>query len=372
MTADHVKFHTIPATHSAMLALIPAKEGDQVPDRKLKSGISGLLTRAKSGDEEAVELLLNFSSLADGNKVAEAAKSALVQLYGAPDTQQGVRQIIAAQACRLFEVSQKIGGDRQGTAPARPAVHLKTPILYLAGQHAHEQRHGELEMQINDTLQRRCFSNEVRADPTHEKNLLTTGRFVRSEELLGATRAMQSIEVYSHCLELNPPVASTAFENAVGVMRNAAIQQKKPQAAFVNTGNHWVTLVICPAGATGSEQVGAMIIDTHLSMPAQAEVPVLKKIQSALGHEVVQPVSLRASEMQTHVPNACGPLSVWLIRSVDAYLQETPHADFPMLQKIVDRFMDDWHQMKPDTQQGMVISARARMLASLKADDALA
>jgi hypothetical protein len=372
MTAHCVKFHIVPTTHSAMLDLIPAKEGEQVSDGKLKSGISGLMTRAKSGDEEAVELLLNFSSLADGNKVAEAAKSALVQLYGAPDTQQGVRQIIAAQACRLFEASQKIGGDRQGTAPARPTVHLKTPILYLAGQHAHEQGQRALESQINDTLQRRCFSEAVRTAPAHERDLLTTGRFVRSEELLGATRAMQSIAVYPHCLELNPPVASTAFEDAVGVMRNAAIQQKNPQAAFVNTGNHWVTLVICPPEAADSEQVGAMIVDTHLSLPAQAEVPVLKKIQSALGDGVVEPVSLRASEMQTHVPNACGPLSIWLIRSLDAYLQETPHAGFSMLQKIVDRFMDDWHQMKPDTQQGMVISARARMLASLKADDALA
>lgn len=369
MTADHVKFHIVPTTHSAMLDLIPAKEGDQVPDVKLKSGISGLLTRAKSGDEEAVELLLNFSSLADGNKVAEAAKSALVQLYGAPDTQQGVRQIIAAQACRLFEVSQKIGGDREGTALARPAVHLKTPILYLAGQHAHEQRHGELEMQINDTLQRRCFSNEVRADSTHEKNLLTTGRFVRSEELLGATCAMQSIAVYPHCLELNPPATSTAFQDAVKAMRTAAIEDGKPQAAFVNTGNHWVTLVICPPDTADSEQVGAMIVDSHLSLSAQAEVPILKKIQSALGQGVVPPVSLRASEMQTHVPNACGPLSVLLVRALDAHLQEKPQAGFSGLGKAVDQFIAAWQGMEREAQQGLVISARARMLATFKNGD---
>ncbi len=372
MTSPAVRIHVLPSTHDAMLDLIPDRECQEVPEGKVKSGIAGLVARAKGGDEAAVELLLNFSSLAEGNKVAEAAKSALVQLYGAPDTQQGVRQTIAAQACRLFEARQKIHSDHKGSAHARPTVHLKTPILYLAGQHAHEQTHTELETQINETLQRRCFPKAVRAESKHEKNLLTTGRFARTEELLAASRDVESIAVHPHCLELDPPSGTNAFDDAVKALRDTAINQKKPQAAFVNTGNHWVTLVICPEAAAGSNQVKAMIVDTHLSLPAPAEVPVLARVQSALGNRVVQPVSLRASEMQTHVPNACGPLSLWVVRILDAYLQDKPHAGFADLENSVSRFMTDWHQMEPQAQQGMVISARARMLGTLKSGDSQA
>ena len=336
--------------------------------------ISSLVDSARTGDEDAVELLLNLSAGSRRSEVAPLAEKALLQLYSDSDTLPTVRKTIASQACKLFEASEAAKA-RSAEKPAQdsisssvassaPTFHLKVPVLYLAGQHAHKSNYPALKTQINETLKNRCFAGADVAEASGEADLLTRGRFVRSEELLAATGGLRSLPVHGQCLELNPPAGGTSFASQIQSIRNAVSTEKKPRAVFVNTGAHWVTMVLFPVKILLSNLVDVVIVDTNQQAPRSAS-PVRKAVQDALGSRFSQPMQLLGGAMQTHVPNACGALSVGWVRALDQFMTRNPEADFGALTGEIRQGVKSWGELDSAAQDGRVTALRGELLANL-------
>jgi len=353
------------------------QESARVDREKVTSQLSELFTLAGSGDEDAVELLINLSAGSHDSQVALSAQKALLQVYGDPLTLQSVRKAIASQACKLFEASEaaktkkaamdvppRSDSKSSPVASSAPTFHLKVPVLYLAGQHAHESKHTALEQQINETLKNRCFGGDGVAEAGGESDLLTRGRFVRSEELLAATRQLKALPVHDQCLELSPPSGSASFTSQIRPIREAVSQDKKPRAVFVNTGNHWVTLVLLPAKDPRSNLVDAVIVDTNQQAPLDAS-PVQEAVQNALGAFSGQPVQLLGGAMQTHAPNACGALSVGLVRVLDQFMIRNPEAGIDALTGHIRQGVNAWNGLHSTAQDGRVTALRGELLATL-------
>ncbi len=353
------------------------QESARVEIQKVTSQLSELFVSARSGDEDAVELLINLSAGSHDSEVALSAQEALLQLYGDTHTLQSVRKAIASQACKLFEASEAAKAKKAAmsvpprsdsksspVASSAPTFHLKVPVLYLAGQHAHESKYTELEHQINETLKKRCFRGDGVAEASGESDLLTRGRFVRSEELLAATRQLRVLPVHDQCLELGPPSGRASFTSQIHSIRDAVIKEKTPRAVFVNTGNHWVTLVLLPAKDPRSNLVSAVIVDTN-EHAAPRDSLVRKAVGEALDQFAGQPVELFGGAMQTHVPNACGALSVWWVRALDHFITQHPNADIDALTTWIRQSVNDWSGLDSAAQDGRVTAIRAHLLATL-------
>lgn len=356
------------------------QESARLDREKVTSQLSELFTIAGSGDEDAVELLINLSAGSHDSQVALSAQKALLQLYGDPRTLQSVRKAIASQACKLFEASEAAKTKKSAmdvpprsdsksspVASSAPTFHLKVPVLYLAGQHAHESKHTALKDQINKTLKNRCFGGDGVAEACGESDLLTRGRFVRTEELLASTCEFEALPVHRQCLELDPRFGSESFTSQIRPIRDAVSQDKKPRAVFVNTGGHWVTVVLLPVKDRRSNLVNAVIVDTNQQASLDAS-PVQKAVQNALGAFSGQPVQLLRGAMQTHVPNVCGALSVWWVRALNDFMTQNANADFDALTTQIRQVVDDWSKLDSAAQDGRVTAIRAHLLATLDSE----
>ncbi len=343
--------------------------GGQSDSDLISKEISSLVDAARTGDEDAVELLLNLSAGSRESVVASAADNALLRLYGALDTLENVRQTISAQACKLFEVSEAANkqvpdSKTSSAACSAPTFHLSVPVLYAAGQHAHKSNYPRLKNQINETLKNRCFGNPTVAKVAGETDLLTRGRFVRSEELLAATRELTALPVHGQCLELNPPADGSSFANQIQSICTEVSTQKKPRTVFLNTGDHWVTMVLVPVKVPRSNLVDAVIVDTNHEAGRDSS-PVLKAVRAAFQNRFSEPVLQLGGAMQEHVPNACGPLSFALASVLDQFMAENPKADFDNLKKAIKVFVKVWNHRDPAAQDGTVTAVRGQLLATL-------
>lgn len=357
---------SIQTNFSYMVKLIPAQDGQVISEADRVAGIHGLQKSACSGDHDAVEMLLNLSAGPSESAVAQAATDALVNLYGSPTTLQSVRDIIGFQASRLFEQQQAILTQRQERSldPREAPVRLAVPVLYLAGQYAHQNKQTALEANINRALNQRCFTTEV-LEAQREEDLLSRGRLVRSEELLAVGAKRAALPVHRVCLELTPPAESPSFAEQLRKVRDAVSAEKKPRAVFLNTGMHWVTVVLFPVKLQASNLVDALVIDTNLEADLASSSPVRRAIDQALGERKSQPALMLAQAMQTNVPNACGPLCAVVTRTLDKFLANHPNAALEDVRVEVRRSIEKWTQMTAESQNGIVTAARARLLQTM-------
>jgi hypothetical protein len=160
-------------------------------------------------------------------------------------------------------------------------------------------------------------------------------------------------------------VGGTSFASQIQSIRDAVNNEKKPRAVFVNTGAHWVTMVLFPVKILRSNLVDVVIVDTNQQAPRNAS-PVRKAVQDALGSSrFSQPMQLLGGAMQTHVPNACGALSVWWVRALDQFMTRNPEADFGALTGEIRQGVNTWGELDSAAQDGRVTALRGELLATL-------
>jgi hypothetical protein len=343
-----------------------AVDSKSVPSEdQVQPSVRDLAKKAFAGDEDAIEILLNLSAGAPASLVSQTASRALVALYGDPRTPPTTRHAMGAQAARLFEIQQSTPTQQSESKASRAnhVIQISTPLLYLAGQYAHEKSYLALEKSIQATVLSRTPFSQL-GPSAQEPDLLTLGRFSRTEEIQAATSGLKRLAMHTTSLELNPPSGASPFTSQLDAFREKVDEVAKPIGAFVNVGNHWVTLVLVP-GPGQPGKLHAMVIDSHLqNRAAQGSQALTNAIQIYLG-ERAGDIQLLGGAMQTHAPNACGPLSVLMVKHVDRLLDAASQMSFEELVQEMQKQIGSWKQFSPDSQRAVVIAERARMLETI-------
>jgi hypothetical protein len=347
------------------LPLFPVDAKSIPSQAQVESSVRQLADQALVGDEDAIEILLNLSAGKSDSTVSQTASRALLDLYGDPRLPPAARHAIGAQASRLFETQQSTSASRSGSKARQgdQVVRISTPLLYLAGQYAHEKNYTALEKSIQATVLSRTPFSQL-GPSAQEPDLLTLGRFSRTEEMQAATSGLKSLAIHTTCLELDPPSGASSFTSQLNALREKVDSAHKPMGAFVNVGNHWVTLLLVP-GPGQPAKLHAMVIDSHLQRNESRGSPALvKAVRTYLGARAGD-IELLGGAMQTHAPNACGPLSVLMVKHVDRLLNTQSPSSFQSLVQEMQKQIGSWQSFPPDSQKAVVIAERARMLETI-------
>ncbi len=334
--------------------------------------IAELKGKASSDDQDAIEFLLNLSAGHPTSEVSQAAQRALLDVYSAPDTTSEVREAIGAQAIKLFEAQkgvqqavQKALGSRSrhgvgAGAPLQPVIQMSTPLMYLAGQNAHEHHYHETRKEILSAIRSRGQWGAL-GDAIRQEDLLCRGRFTTTEEMLAATQSLKALQSLGTCLDLNPPLGANSFSHQLGMMHVSAVAHRKPTSAYVNVGNHWVVLVLMPQRLP-SERVDALILDSLLGDSGGDRSAALQDAVKKYLRPNGGTVERIGAAMQQNAPNACGPLALKAVTQIDAYLVDSPSSSFQGLVAAMKENISDWMDMPAEAQKAHVIAQRALMM----------
>ena len=327
--------------------------------------VGQLVSRASNADRTAIEDLVQFSLGGSGQETAKAATQALLALYGDSNVNLRVRESIGAAvyACflRLERADQQKPSVRWHPAPKtdgestahRGPAHMPTETLYLAGCDATDT---STRSAIERQLQARCFPSAIQGR-VGEPDLLAFNRLVRSEELSGASAGFQALPVH----RTHPETQAANFGNQVQELDAFAMRQKKPVAAYLNTGNHWVALIL----DSTKEHKRYLIIDSHWQTrkpEACAALQALKKVVPAHSK-----IFLAGGDLQTNTPNACGPLAFQAVSDLNDYLAQNANANFEALATATGQKISAWEKLSVELQIAQVTVNRARLLAALGA-----
>lgn len=351
------------ATFTVATRLLTPDTKSAVNRQHVMSSINTLADQARANDADAIELLLNFSAGPPDSVITTAAVDALLDVYADSRTQATVPNAIGAQACRLFEITAGAKAKQADRKSAGTRVaEIATPVLYLGGQHVPDG-HRALKDRINQELNLRTRPQALQA-VDGSANLLDRGRFTGSEELLAAGATLRSLFFHPWCLEMTVSSEASPFAGQLEEVLAKVDCERKPVAAFLNIGNHWITLVLSPAENDRSK-VNALVMDTNSSPAHPQGLVVAMSLRDCLGGRAGDVHDVSAA-MQTHVPNACGPLGVLALRALDRHLASNT-SRFEELDTATRRWVTAWQRLSEAHQVAAVTVERARMLSYLEA-----
>lgn len=358
----------------------PAGAPAEVADvRQLACDITQL-----TGDERdlAIDMLVN---LAAGNSPqGKDAQAALRQLHADPNEfaganllndhgKQDLRSCLKAAAHSMCELVlsanalPRAGGDQP----------LSATVAYLGGRCGPPAGAPVTQDQAQAYLERQISQGGSSLDSGDK--LLAPGRYANERELTGAARTLSTLPLYPHPLNMNitgrtDDVVKAMFTEPLRELVATVHASGGPacQAAWIHTGDssypHWMPLVIRKDNAGGMH---CHVMDTHASAPSSKRIQdeLLARLAAA-GIEERQ-VTFHSAEMQTHAPNACGPLGHGILKALDRELRDSgDKAGGADVAGCIDSHMQQWCNLPPADQEAAALSARAELLECWQAHGA--
>lgn len=355
---------------------VPNGNVDSDDRAKLKESIDQLTNEAKTGNEDAIELLINFSSGADPSGIRQLAKQSLLDLYKDPAVGDHTKSQILDQALALYERTNKI---YHGPDSAFSPHEIAAPVLYLAGQRAHGLELFDTRKQINECLHGKLYPGDFNEDAERVENeietavavndvdgeagvtqavvvkgsedLLDRGRFVRQEEMMNGAKTMFSrLKTYENCLDLNNEVA---FNRDVKKNVAGLTPEKATAIAIVNTDGHWVVLTLQRAE---EGKVNCCVADSNFNEGSQLPDKVKNQLKNAL-NDTMGEFEFVGKSMQQDTPNACGALATHFVSVLDS----NPDVCKPgfNVKNALEKSADDFMTLTSDQKNAMVTGIRA-------------
>lgn len=369
-----------------LLAPVPDANasGDSHLSDSVESLVNALTAAARSGDHEAIELLGNLAiaspvrqgqpeSPEEKARVATAklATEALLTIYSAPETHEGVRASIREISLHAFEIGDLSAGrrkDQKGSPPVssgaatfklpEPPVHLPMPLLTLALNQAIDLKQGSNVNKVSSQI-KLCLGH---AFDSKDQSLQYRNRFSEANEISSVLRD-KDLPNLAHA---DQPIALNEA-SALPRLLNLAQQvqsDSKLRSVLINTGRHWVAAVIGPS-STPNKAVDVLIYDSLHEAADDSSEELKQKIQEAFGDGELGQILHAGGNVQRDT-NGCGPLCARALRDLNAALEERLN---PSIDGVAKFFSADTEKLRNYTEsqiEGVVVGLRAQMLSGLE------
>lgn len=329
-----------------------------------------------SGDDRdlAVDMLVNLAAGTDPR--SKDAQATLRNLYADPNEfsganqlqehgKQEVRACLKAAAHRMCDLAlsanalPRAGGDQP----------LSATVAYLGGRCEPPAGTPVTEDRVQTYLEQQIQSGGSTLNAGDK--LLAPGRYATECELAGAARNLSALPVHSTPLNMNitgrsAEVVGAMFTDPLKELLLAVQAKAGPacQAAWIHTGDdsfaHWMPLVIHKDNAG---RLQCHVLDTHSDAPSSRRIR--DDLLALLVDAGVDPatVTFHSAEMQTHAPNACGPLGHGMLKALDKELVDSiDHANGADVSGCIDQYIQGWCNLPPSDQEAGALSARAELL----------
>lgn len=316
-----------------------------------KESIDSLAEEARTGNDDAIEMLINFASGANYSYVRQLAEQSLIDLYADPTVSSRSKSQIEEQALAFHEVTETANSAQQENNEFSPHE-ISAQVLYLAGQRAHSLGQRNTEYRINERLRGQLYKHGN--GPEEDKDLLSRGRFVFDSELINGSKQLQHLKPQGHCLDLTN---QGAFRKAIGEIA-IGLKHGAPATAFVNTGAHWVPLIL---QLTPNDKVNCYVLDGNHQDGSTLPERIETELTISLGDQVGK-FTFKGAAMQAHTPNACGPLAMRLLSDLDRDPDIcTPGFD---IQTAIETSVNKWIGLDEDQKNAVVTGIRSQLLGA--------
>lgn len=330
--------------------------------------IQSLAQDAAACSDHAIEVLLNLS-LGD-NAAGAYATAALLDICRDPDSPPAARASVEQMTLDLL-----LRGIGYSESKAKSSTVLNAfpgSLLYLVGRQA--PGHQDLVVQM---LRGRVDPDNMFLIDESPKESLSAQRFITQAELVKATGAQygnhhDKLPVFAQAALRPGPASDTerqkAFDRTLNDVMTEARQAGEPRAVFVDTGSHWVSMVVVPD--PDRRRFEAIVFNSRTSAPTDPDetllVAALERSDSWKGS---WPMHYVSGALQSHALDACGAFAV---KSVELLRQfrstaEGAATDAAGLASHLVGFARKWEQLTPDVQRQLVTAQRAHILGQLQA-----
>lgn len=320
-----------------------------------KASIESLAKEVKSGNEDAIELLINFASGTDHPDIRQLAEQSLIDLYSDPQVSDHTKLQIREQALAFYEVAKDANNAKKKDGSQFVPHEISPQILYLAGQQACSLDSAPTETisKINECLHGQIYKHNNGA---HDPNLLVRGRFVSGDELINCRTQFSNLKPHTNCLDLND---EKSIKNEIEKM-TAGLDGTGPATAFVNTGGHWVPLILQRASG-GTGKVNCYVLDSHFQEGSRLSENIETKLTTALNDKMGK-FHFIGAPMQENTPNACGPLAMRLLTDLNSH-PDVHSPDFD-IEAAIKKSVSNWFALDDNQKNAMVTAIRAQLLGA--------
>lgn len=316
-----------------------------------KESIASLAAEAKSGNEYAIEMLINFASGANYPDVRQLAEQSLLDLYTDPTVSCHTKSQIEEQALAFHNVTEEANAAQRKNSGFSPHE-ISAQVLYLAGQRAHNLGQRNTEDRINERLRGQIYKHGNA--PEEDKDLLSRGRLVFGPELINGSKQLRHLKPHEPCLDLTN---QGAFRKAIGEIA-VGLEHGTPATGFVNTGAHWVPLIL---QRTPNDKVNCYVLDSNHQDGSKLSERIKRELAMSLG-ELLGEFYFKGAAMQSHTPNACGPLAMRLLSDLDSD-PDICTLDFD-IQTAIETSVNKWIGLDEEQKNAVVTGIRCQLLGA--------
>ncbi|HJV80566.1 hypothetical protein [Noviherbaspirillum sp.] len=329
-------------------------------EKACRTSIASLAEEAKAGNDDAIEMLINFSAGANHSEIRQLAEQSLIDLYTDPTVSDHTKSQIEEQALAFHELTEKANAapkENSGFVPHE----ISAQILYLAGQRAHSLNQRNTEDMINARLRGQVYRHGNA--PEEDKDLLSRGRLVFGHELINGSKQLRHLRPHETCLDL---ANQAGFKKAIGEIKSH-LKQGAPATIFVNTGGHWVPLIL---QRNRGDKINCHVVDSNHQDGSKLSEQIESGLKEALDDQMGK-FYFKDASMQTCTPNACGPLAMRLLFVLDSMSGiDSPDFDMPAA---IETSINAWNELDEKQQNATVTGIRAELLGAtvraVNADD---
>ncbi|WP_136417430.1 hypothetical protein [Herbaspirillum sp. ST 5-3] len=316
-----------------------------------RTSIASLAKEARSGNGDAIEMLINFSAGANHSALRQLAEQSLIDLYTDPTVSDHTKSQIEEQALAFHELTENANTVTKDNSDFVPHE-ISAQILYLAGQRAHSLNQRNTENTINARLCGQVYKHGNA--PEEDKDLLSRGRLVFGHELINGSKQLRHLKPHETCLDL---ADQAGFKKAIGEV-NVHLKQGAPATIFVYKDGHCLSLIL---QRNRDDKVNCHVADSYHQEGSKLPEQFERELKEALGEQMGK-FYFKGASMQAHTPNACGPLTMYLLSALDRMSGiDSPDFDMPAA---IGAIIKAWNALNEEQQNAIVTGIRANLLGA--------
>lgn len=306
--------------------------------------IESLKISASQGEARSIELLSNLALRRDEHgKLAEKILFDLFCGIIPTDHQLCVAQNIQGSAQMLYQLSAR---DNMKNNTDMHKLRTPSKLLYMAGASADTA--GKLALS-------RIFS-QAHNSPFNDVDIWNSARMITTDEIKAATTCYARRH-QAH--EINFPIGLIHAQTNENILSQQISEQCKyptflaqPEIFPVNTGEHWVTFAVYKSD---DAQPRAVICNTGNELSSQTKQHLIDAANLA-GVTDSDHIVFLESNIQSHIPNGCGLLTIEAIR----LLMEN---NFQSPVEVLQDFLSSFTQMSVEEQERYNLQNRSHIYA---------
>lgn len=306
--------------------------------------IESLKISASQGEARSIELLSNLALRRD--EYGRLAETILFDLFCGvipTDNQSCVVQHVQDSAQMLYQLSAR---DNMKNNTDMHKLRTPSKLLYMAGASADTA--GKLALS-------RIFS-QAHNSPFNEADIWNPARMITTDEIQAAT----SCYARRHqAYEINFPIGLIHSQSNENILSQQISEQckyhlflERPEIFPVNTGEHWITFVLYKSD---DAQPRAVICNTANELSPQTKQHLIDAANLA-GVTDSDHIVFLESNIQNHIPNGCGLLTIEAIN----LLMEN---NFQLPVEVLQDFLSSFTQMSVEEQERYNLQNRYHIYA---------